>query len=526
MNNMQQVRKIVYGLLLGLLVLFTYGKVLDFTFWKDDWGYFWTLINHIPYRVFLLHPGTPLEFLLFIPLFGTNVIWWQAAGLVLKLTSAVAVFSMTDALTNSRRAGYIAGIVTATAVFGMDAVGWTSSHVLMLNVICLCFGFSFFIRALDEQGEKDRKAAVIWFLLALFVDPGRNSILFLLVLLYMVLFQKKLPGDKRVNVAAVTLVGLGGIACIVIIVGSLFVTGTPLGNFIIGNIQHPMRLLGKTYVVAKFFHTFGVMAVGWLSRIPEFDNTVEYQRILSRIGFLFIGLVGFLGWWKRHTGEGKIVLFCLGWMVLTYVPNWLFEPRLAIGVTHRYMLVSSVGFLILLSYAVSQLKYIWLTILCVIGFSVSNILMSHTVLISYEKERSRETTDAILSFMDAHTRKTSPMLVLVTGTHPIIHPALYYSMPAPLGIVEGKKTIKDLPLSIREFTGTNYDEVLSRICTIPVTREAFGRSVSYEQGIRLPDVYHFVITLDGSVIDQSIDTRRLLQAEGEKRGCTFKSGGV
>lgn len=522
MSNMR-LGKILYCLLLGFLVWFTYGKVLDFTFWKDDWGYYWSLLHHIPYSAFWLHPGTPLEFLAGIALFGTNTAWWQGVGLLLRFIAAFATASMAYALTKSRRTGMITGILMATTVYGMDAVGWISAHVLLLNIITVCSGFYFFLRREETGSIKDRILMTVFFLAALIIDPGRNCIIIPLIYWYFLVFQKNTLNRMHHTRDMRWLVLCGVAACIAIFFGSLLVTGTAIGTFIGDMIRQPALLLEKRYVAAKFFHAFGVMTVGWLSRIPEFDNTVEYDRILFRIGMGFLVIAGSLGFWKRRTFSGAIVLFCLGWMVLAFIPNWLFEPRLTVGVTHRYMSGMSVGFLLLLSYALARLPYRWLIGPAVAGYVFCTILGVHHKLDNYYPQRAKHTTDAILNAISSQVPTLSSAVIFVTGNHPILYPGLYYSMPLPLSVLRKQDAIEDIPLSFREFTGLNNRELFSRICTPEISRNIFGRTVVYAEGIRISDIYHFVINPDATVTNQTDAMRLMLIKEGDTYGCRFKS---
>jgi|GEM_PF-6534361 len=515
-------KRLAYFLVLTILVFFTFGKVLGFSFWKDDWGYFWTTANNVPYTVFFLHPGTLLEFFLLIPIFGKNIFLWQLTGLVLKIIASYTVFQLTRSLTKNEKAGYIAGIFIAVTYLGMDAVGWVSAHIMLINSIMLCMSITLFIRCLEQ---KKKKHGVFFFassIVFLILDPGRNIILFPLLLVYLFLFCPKILRSGKFVRIAIGVVGVSIIVSAVLLSRPFAVIGLSSLDYLNSTMTSPLRIIGKLYVIQRYFHTFGVMLVGWWYPLTEFDNTLSYSRLTALTGcMLFLGFLSTIYiFLKKRSTPLAIILFCFSILFFSYLPNWLFEPRLIIGGTHRYMTVSMIGFIMLLSYSLSGIRARGIAYFLAGLFIFGNIVSVRKVLDTYEKERSSPMTQRIYqSFDEMMPKHAYPSIILITGDHPIINPGFYFSMPASLAVTGDLHRIDQMPWYIRDFNGSNYEMVVSLLCQKVPSWSVYKRTVTVPQGLAPSQIFHFIVNKSGPVMDESIQTRKMVGVEAEKRGC-------
>jgi hypothetical protein len=207
-------------------------------------------------------------------------------------------------------------------------------------------------------------------------------------------------------------------------------------------------------------------------------------------------------------------------MFITHLPDWLFEPRLIPGGTHRYMVVPGIGFMLCMSYILYRWKYRTTAVFMGILFIVGNSLAIQNMLTRYEKERSDVMTAHILETMSSRISDSDhPIILLITGDHPIINPGMIFSMPASLAVTKNVTTIQKMPWYIHDFTGTNYDIVASLLCEKNPSWNIYKRIVSAESDIRLSQVYHFILHKDNSIENASEYTRKKIFQEAKDRGC-------
>jgi hypothetical protein len=126
-----------------------------------------------------------------------------------------------------------------------------------------------------------------------------------------------------------------------------------------GLITDPVQFAPKINRIMNLFAAIGNMFIGLFIPMKQNEqNTGVYQSMYGYTGLIlfFIGTVTYV--YSLHITSkrlGIISLFVL-WGFIFYIPNWFSEPRAPMAATHRYLFLSSIGFIALLGYGLSKLK--------------------------------------------------------------------------------------------------------------------------------------------------------------------------
>lgn len=439
-----------------LISLASFWRILTFTFWKDDWWYLWTCLHTIAGLRDWLQPGTPIEFALVTPIFKANPLPWQILGLLLHVGVAVLLARFIHVFTNSRRTGVITGIVYAASYAGMDAVGWPSAHVSIVSTIFLLVGLTYFVRYVKGSSLLHASISLIYLLIALILDPFRMFPLFIpLPLIAMVSGAKKSFVSRLIKTEIILIIA-GSIPLITIL--GHHITGSQL----VTHLTSPSRVFSHIYVVGNYFNTIANLFFGWFIPFPEYGSTGVYNPIWARIGLLLFCIsVGVAyAYAKNRREKTGIVLVFLFWIFLFYISDWLFEPRLTMGGTHRYLVVSAVGFISLVGFVLSNIKN---KIVCIAAISVfigANIIMANYYSAQAAPYRSVRIIDAIWQTINTEIPAHAKNVVFVySGEDPVKTFALDLSGPYPFALVRNISIQSDFPKVTADAIGVSPSDV-------------------------------------------------------------------
>src|SRR5260221_9305581 len=186
-------------LLLSILSLFTFWQVLSFDFFQDDYFFLWNAL-HDPFVQFInfRHPGTPLEALLLGHLFGQNAFLWELLGIILKIIVVYLTVIFLYKLTNSKVAGFLAGIFSAATIAGMYVVNAFNFHLPALVAIFLLLLLIYLCKSITDN-EKYFWKFILFLIPAILLDPARGLPVILLLPYFFILFpqSKKLIVIKK-----------------------------------------------------------------------------------------------------------------------------------------------------------------------------------------------------------------------------------------------------------------------------------------------------------------------------------------
>lgn len=441
------------------LSLASYWRVLTFTFWKDDWFLLWGAIHDSSaFRAYWAHPGTVVEFMWLTRLFGARPLLWNIVGLGLHIGVALVLALCVREFTRSKRAAKTSGLLYAVSVAGMDAVGWPSAHVVLWVSLFLLVGLYYYFR-------KHTALSLLYIFLALFSDPFRAGPI---IFIY--------PGFVLVALATVPFFWP-------------YIMGSQLMTHISLYVHNPMEVLRKIYVIGNYFNSLAHVFFGWIVPFREDGSTGVYNPIWARVGFLLLG-IGLL-----YRKNMKVFILLL-WIGIFYIPNWLFEPRLTMGVTHRYMAISELGFVAILSYVLSLVKNQTVFYMLLVILLVSNIAMTNYYALLAAPYRTATKVNALWDGINRNVPENmSPLLFSYFGEDPVKLYALSLSGAYPFAIARGITHFSNIPI-VSEDSG--YIQKLVCQDTVPLNH-----------------VYAWNVTNKGTMTDVTSAWRRLISG-----GCT------
>jgi len=510
-------------LLFTVLVLVSAGKTLSFGFWKDDWITYWA-IKTFSWQYFKhwLHPGNNIHFLLFTYLLPPNTIGWQILGIFWKVAATFSVFHLTNTINSlsdkndnrSIRAGIIAGSLFAVTPLGLDTVGWTTLSVLNIDICLISLTLSTFIVFIRKNRKRYFFLSCLYLLCTLFSDPFRsNPIIGVVFLLGLLTIRHRILIHIR---QSISLLPVAGFILVLVLSWQLpRIQETVLFQFVFNHKDNLPVLVSKIYVIGNYFASIGNIFLGPFVKVYEEASTGEYSRVLARLSFIILCLLFSLAIWlwkKRHKQAIPFIIF-LNWIVLFYIPNWLAEPRLTMGVTHRYMAISGIGWIGIITLCITSLSKrlsIFITIFLVVWMSI----LSQQYIADWSPYRSRSLTEAIWNTIE---KEVPPLdgynIFFVTTNHPIWNYNLVYSSTVPYAIRRNILKLENFPLL------TNDVSIVSQFLCKDFQRIVYGQGEIPQRKMLPSQVFSWNIQSNGSIQTTTLETRKFLAHINERKEC-------
>jgi len=499
--------------------LFVHQKVLSFTFWKADRiVYYGALTNNSKFWSYWYHPGTTLEFAIFTKLFGEQIIYWQLFGIIVRFFASIGVGVLLFLLTKSITLGLMSSLLFVATPVGLDSVGWVSGHVPLLSLATMLFGMSAGLYGLEKKRNMIGLLGLILLVLGLFFDPWRGAPIILFVLYYLYHRHTMLHSIyKKYRYQII----FGVLLCIT---GFVFWQRQIISEMLIIKyiLEHSFDLssyVTKLKSIGNLVVSIVNMTVGIIVPIREHASTGEYERIIGRIGIFVMTGIGYLIVQNRkHISQTFFLTkFFLLWIVIFYIPHWLSEPRLTLGVTHRYMVMSSVGVIALASlglYHIRRRRAIRYIIF--ISLLIIQITLTHMYYTQWQSFRSRAVTDTVWETMVERSDPQNAFYV-IAGDHPVVADSIHYSgFSMPIWYIKQTDSLSFPVVS------DDYPRIASYLCGIrPIPNIMNDTTVSLRT-YPLSHVYGYAIGESGGVTDTSLQVRRILVDIAEKQGCDLK----
>ncbi len=387
LNNYPLARQLLFFSFLFLLSLLTFWKALSFDFFQDDYIFLWNALYHPFAQLFnFRHPAAPLEALVFVRLFGLNSTLWELLGITIKTITAFLTGVLLYKITNSKLAGFLAGVFFATCYAGMYIVNAFNFHVpafvaifALLSLICL-------VDAIKGQ-QKRIWLFIIFFVLGIVFDPARGLSILFIIPLFLFLFPKSKNKTKITRQLTIILFAFLAI-CIPLLTIWYFVL--PIGDTQVSvflRILHinPMLALSKTKDIGNYFATIAdlfIYPLYSMTATKPIYETLDYQRIFGVggiVSFIF-AVASFIYGIKKKSQTFAVIGFFILWTFLLYLPNFLAEPRRPMDPQHHYLYISAIGFIAVVAYILSRIKNKWILLLLCICFIMLNIYKVNTIL--------------------------------------------------------------------------------------------------------------------------------------------------
>lgn len=509
---------LLYFFLLATLTFSINFPVLSFSFWRDDWAFFWGAVNNDrSFLTLLFHPGTMVEFYLLSRVFGQHMILWNIFGIFLKLIASWSVYQCVREVGKSEKIGRLGGLLFAVIPVGLEAVGWSAAHVVLLDTIFVCYSLVFFIR----YQQTKRKLLLYIFLLFVFLaiasDPIRSIPDCLLPFLWMLIMQQVAFRLNKKLVASV--LGIAGLC----IAGAVYLSRTMLVDYLVfKSIRYhgfdPLFYLIKTTAAAKnYFSSVGNILTG------AFIPTVNDMRLSSsdaHVVSIAIGIFAFLcivyiGYKKKLRTQLRIPYFFLIWVFLFYVPNWVFTLQLTVGFTNRYAVISSVGVVVMLSYVVYQIsnaklrKSVMVLLMLFFGVQTLHLLLVHQEfrdLTLHTMLYGRMEKDIPVSYR--------PYLLMISGNHVAVKYSMLYNMQMPIVMERNIPTRVQFPI----FVDTNQ-RAISYICGKTKSFSAAWQFIPVPVPPTVDDVYSWNVDQNGTITTHHEAIRNEIQKLLKREGC-------
>jgi hypothetical protein len=420
------------------VALYLYFPVFHWTFWKDDWWFLWGSYALHP-RLFtnIIQPGTVIQFLVGWNVFHAWPLPYMVFGILCKVYFAYILGLLCGQIV-SKRIQLPMTWVGLVFPIGIDAVGWPSAHVTLMAAGLLLSGL-YWIYA---EKPKTWIGYLLLFLSFAF-DPGR-TIGVLAVLLWVLYRQKK--------VRAVVLKILGG-ASICVAIGIMWKIRTLLSDFQVMKYvlylekTRSLSTLGHTWkYIFDYFASIGNLLYGSFWELPNYLATGIYTRTIAVVGFIsIVALSAFTLHLYRKYHE-RIPLAALAWILVGYLIPWLFEPRITLSVYHRYMVIPSIGYFLLIAWGIDRIKIHWVHLLlcvCIVG---RGVWISNQFIVSQIPFRDISRSDEFYTVIESiKLTTTSPIIIHVTGTDQFIPAALSFSEEMPLALKLRTKDFSKMP---------------------------------------------------------------------------------
>ena len=488
-------RGTLYILLLAVISMVSYGGVLQYTFWIDDWGYLWEAFHNVHELLkSWIHLGTSLEFFVGARLFGTEPIPWLICGIILRVGAAYAVSLATGALTKSKKAAMISGIFFAVFAVGVQAVGWPNAYVVFMAAIGICVGIYGIITYFEKGTKGDLYVGLLGIFSALALDFARAVpiIFIVLLLLYSDRSKRSYFGKK------IMLWIIGGL--VVTAIGVVLLEPSAFTYSVL------FKSIAKYHFSAIFFYKslqfteniFGSiwnLCTGWITTMVQDPGNGVYHRLYSRGTFIVIMLTLCFAFYQYVIKKEKawgLVLLCVLWLPLFYLPQWLYEPRITVDVTHRYLVIPSIGFIILISYCVSRVRNIRLQIAFIVLFLIINIVNSQKYIANALVYRSADINTIVLKAVEASVADSNKRNIFVFfGQDPVKVNVLDLSGNAHFALDEHQTTFVQ-----RAVVTTDVSSIIKQV--------QLG-------DIMLSQVYSWDVNNSGAVVDISKSLRESIQ---------------
>lgn len=440
-----------------LLSLASFFWAFDFYFKAEDWWQLWVInnphLNHLIFRtdLFANHPASTYQQIFFSKFFDFNPYFWKILGYFLKVVNSLAVALMVLGITKSKRAAFYAGLIFAASVGGLESYIWLAGQTSALILLPMALGFYFWVRSFSNKLlSKNYILALFLFLLAIFGDPGRGSVILVLALLWdaLVLIQNRSRKNFLKVISRNTLFIFICLFLLLVFWKEHVFTSTTSNykewtNYLINNpiktTQNFLTSLGN-FISGGFIFTYD-------------SGHMSHPSIQALVSGAFFTIILFLFLINSFTRENiflkQMLFFCL-WVMVAFFPSWFvthyfYGPPLIAGVTHRYFTISAVGLSAALGLLLTKFKKPTAIIL-LITIVISNISQASRIL---KQEWNYRSTTIIKPIWDKIDREIpigeTNDIILFLGGDPIVN-ELDSADAIPYALKRGITNPEDIPI--------------------------------------------------------------------------------
>lgn len=447
---------LVYLFLIGLLSFLSFYPAFHFSFVIDDWYQLWGVFyDHsiIEHYIYSQAPNVAYEFLILAPIFKFNPFYYQIIGFLLKIIGSVFTSILIFYLTSSKKIAFSAGLIFAASAIGTETFTRISAQNSALLIPTLSLGIIFWIQA-DRHSKFSYKyiLAILFIALSIMGYPGTGIMVIPIIFIYILInfIQTPVKPIRKVFIPVIVLL-------MILVTSRMYVKSIladrsiNLSDHISFVLQHPFS------TTTNFLTSIGNLMLGWFIPFDESYISLTSANFLTQIaGYILVFstiLIG-LKYWQKKSERLKVCLFFLLWVFLFYFPSWFTQAHYVKGgvissVSNRYLAISSIGFIGLISYLINCIKpkYQSIFLLLVICF---NIWSSERGLIASSIYRSQTQQDYLYNLIDQDLPKGNEKteLLLLLGNDWLKVMELDWNGFYPLAVKRNIQKTDDFPTII------------------------------------------------------------------------------
>lgn len=511
----------LFIVLLTALSFASFWKILSFDLFQDDWFFLWNGL-YDPFVQFFnfKHPGTPLEALVFGPIFGANPILWALLGIVIKITASFLTGIFLYKLTNSRKAGILSAFFSSVAYAGMSTITTFNYHLPALVAIFLLLSLIYLLKSMQEE-EKQYGKFIIFLIIGIALDPARGLPILLIFPFFFFLF----PSTKRVEQ---TKKFLKKFLFFFFFIGIPFLAlwfftfslghDSQLSHFLHGMQTHPQQTIVKTKAIGNFFASMTdlyTQVVYNMQPLPPKYETAVYSRVFGVTGIaIFItGIIFFVYFLKTKNKNLGILSLLIFWTYIFFLPNWLAEPRAPMDSMHHYQFLSSIGYICLVACLLTRIKKNWIIVGGSAVFILLNIYQNNKLLALQAPYRSsayiEKSTNTILQTIP---KREKNIMLFFTGNTDWLFYSTYWDIGSRILLFTKNADYHYL-------TQETFDEsyVVSKLCSPTIDESVYGPLKRPQ--LSLSHLYSWEVKSPGVLINNTQQIREIVKKQAEAKGC-------
>jgi hypothetical protein len=291
---------------------------------------------------------------------------------------------------------------------------------------------------------------------------------------------------------------------------------TVVYKFIVQSKTDPQLIRSKVYVLGNYFCSLFYLFTGWVYRLPEMASTGIYNRLYARLGlipvlfFMAVAVIGFVRKNRLLLQAGWLFF----WIFIFYLPGYYAEPRLTMGVSHRYMQLSGIGITgiiaIILAKMDTRISVIGTLLIVILNISVGRSLIS-------DWKAYRENAPVMTLWQTVNRdigADPSEKIVSFSGFHPILGNNIGMSGQIPLMVVRKVSRTGDFFMNINDPR-----EIVRYVFCPRVTKIILGGVTVPAENVPVSRVFGFKINDDGSIADNTPDLHKQIRDLYIQNGC-------
>lgn len=509
MNNIFKEKKYLFiaFLLATIFSFLSMYKALSFGYWRDDWPYIWGLYVAENGNFFdgtytaRFYPISLLRLKIISLFLDTKPFGWHLVNIIFRVFASVSSGFVAYSITKSKKIFLLSTTFLAVGIAGVEPASFIGANNVTFFMIPLGVCVYFWVKSTSEQKINWTELAIsLIFVTVLTKGEQWSYYVMPLVLLMWDILNLFHHRNRRSLVLL-----LKKFAILIIVLGITFYI-PPLS---LEGSSTLSRLKGvKVTGLRNLFSSLGRLILGswfYTSESGGLSNATVLM-IFSGAAYFATAALAALRFLHKPTKYLMAITYLNAWIIIFYLPNWIFAPTLTVGASHRYLAIPAIGLYIVFAILLARLPK-KIMVLFVMFFIFSNIYSANKVLTKLGNFRSAEKIDNVIADMT----KPIPMeqdefLIFYKGDGEFRGYILDWSLGIPIAIARDIKDTKKFPIWVG-----NISKVESLLCGEDLVVNLIGgkgqhikKSSDYYD---LNNIYSYYIKDSGEVINNSDEFR-------------------